>query len=795
MVKAASALPGVAARPESVYTLRENVAFAAIGLQPSAGLSLRALTTAAMALPGLMAPSAHAFDDAGVNAGHGDVDAHHSNPDSRSAWSIFEDGQFRFKYGHYQEFGAPKSQFRDKRNDIRVDSLEIDSAFSFSNRLNLRASFIQDTWSGATPLTTAPAAVVKRNPNAETGASGFIDLINGLVDFNPDSGIGTTFDPNNPGSFDLIQTDEVVQVMAEASPETRKQGDLRLEYEWNEAMAYFGGGVSNERDYQSRYLNLGGAMDFNEKSTTLNLGLSYTNSNIDADRFRFRATSVPVDPRSPPNPAFPDYSTSVHGTRRDYSASIGLTQLLSKDSIFNTSLAYIRNSGYLSNPYKEATFFARLDPANFPDRSLLFTRYDRRPEIRNLLTWQAGIIHYLDFLDASLRFNYSFFHDSWGIQAHTFDLAWGQPVGKGWIVTPNVRYYSQSAADFYSPFFVTQQAPLSFNEFLAVVSGDPSALVTPDRFTSDHRLSAFGSVSGGLTVAKTFDRGIGFEAGFEVYTHKGSLKLGGNGTGKFADFDYWQAYAGVNVDLTAFTRGLGARSAQADPASRHRGHSGHAPAGVMFGHMLTEPGDFMVGYRYMFSRRAGDTLAGSNPVNDLTIVSQGCEIRQCQLTAEEMNMNMHMLNIMYAPTDWLNLMLMPQFMDMNMNLRQLQGAPPPNADANGGHFHSAGGGGHETGGVGDTGLVALFKLFHSTEHHLHLGLGVTAPTGDVGIKVEGMEINENDPHFGEPLFIHYGMQLGSGTWDLVPSLTYLGHRDRWSWGAQTRGVVRLEDRN
>jgi hypothetical protein len=39
------------------------------------------------------------------------------------------------------------------------------------------------------------------------------------------------------------------------------------------------------------------------------------------------------------------------------------------------------------------------------------------------------------------------------------------------------------------------------------------------------------------------------------------------------------------------------------------------------------------------------------------------------------------------------------------------------------------------------------------------------------------------------------MQPGSGTWDLLPSLTYAGHRDRFFWGAQASGVVRLEHEN
>jgi hypothetical protein len=39
------------------------------------------------------------------------------------------------------------------------------------------------------------------------------------------------------------------------------------------------------------------------------------------------------------------------------------------------------------------------------------------------------------------------------------------------------------------------------------------------------------------------------------------------------------------------------------------------------------------------------------------------------------------------------------------------------------------------------------------------------------------------------------MQLGSGTWDFKPSLTYTGQIDQWSWGAQFSGTKHLQDKN
>jgi len=147
---------------------------------------------------------------------------------------------------------------------------------------------------------------------------------------------------------------------------------------------------------------------------------------------------------------------------------------------------------------------------------------------------------------------------------------------------------------------------------------------------------------------------------------------------------------------------------------------------------------------------------------------------------------MHMLELMYSPTDWLTLMLMPQFMDMNMSLRPLE-----NAD---GEYHK-----HATGGVGDTGLYAMFKLFEHDGHHLHTTMGVTAPTGEHDIKLNathahGADASEEEPS-GSPGYIHYGMQLGSGTWDFKPSLTYTGTLEQWLWGAQINGTVRMESQN
>ena len=546
---------------------------------------------------------------------------------------------------------------------------------------------------------------------------------------------------------------------------------------------------------------------------------------------------------------------TLAGNRQDWGTSLGLTQVLTKSTVLEAGLGYTRSTGYLDNPYKAvSTLFidpAKQDPfLNCPaaaegyqciDIKALF---EQRPDERNQWTGNLRLVQHIEPLDAAAHLGYRVFSDDWGITSHTFDADWVQPLGHGWTITPRVRYYSQDSADFYTPFLVTNQAATPnaidasgreiyydgntqnqlveyFNdpvtgEWLdaqgnsvteAIDNGeiDPIHKTTafdrkklPDHYSSDQRLSGYGALSGGVTVTKQFSKGIALDLGFEYYTHQGSLKIGGGGENSFADFDFWTANAALRVDLAAMSLNHGGSGHHG-----HHHHGAHAPAGVMFDHMLPKAGDMMVGYRYMYGNQEGPTLNGASAVNDATIVGNGCGPNPCFVTPNSMVMHMHMLDLMYAPTDWLTLMMMPQFMDMGMSMRRLEGAPGDDIANNnvgnpidesgtplniGQHIPHHVQNGHETGGLGDLGLYALFKLYDDGIHHVHITPGFTAPIGDVDI-----ELRRNHKIPGG--FIHYGMQLGSGTWDFKPSLTYTGHIDEYSWGAQVNGTLRMEQQN
>lgn len=771
----------------------------------SVSASLQALTSAALVLPGLMVTPAQA--DQSNTAG--------------------------FQYSHYQEGKRNLYNVPNNLDPIAVDSIYGNANLSLTDRIKFAFNYIQDTWSGATPVTTAPLPANGNRPIQENSPDGLVTvgaspLINTSVLL--DSQLNPLAIDASTGEVTGVDT-RVVHILASASPETRKQGDFNLSYEWDELTLGIGGGISLENDYESRFGNLSGRWDLNQKLTTLNLGLSYTNSDVSAILDHDAAPYITKTAYKDRIENI-DGSEILYGNRQEWATSFGVTQILSKESLVETTVGYTRSTGYLSNPYKVMTVvFVDPDSATPNSDGRLFGNVkalmEQRPDERNQWDFGANYIHHIDSIDAALHLKYHFSHDDWDINAHTFEADWVQPLGSGWTIAPRIRYYSQSAADFYRPYLVSEQAfsktaiddqgreiwidadnPNNGVEYfrdenfnLVDANGnfvDESTVNVrsktlpydhnqlPAHFSSDQRLSGFGALSGGVTISKQFTRGINLELGFEYYTHAGSLKLGGGGEGDYTDFNYYVANATLNVDLAALSRfsGYGGHAGHDHGGHGHH-HMASLPAGVMYGHMMPKAGDFMVGYRFMYGRKSGDTLHGTQPATDREIVDNGCSVTiQCRFTPTYMNMGMHMVNIMYAPTDWLNLMLMPKFVDMEMNLRELDGRPPPVPEV---HEHT-GIAGHATGGVGDTSITALIKLFDSPGHHLHMGLGISAPTGDVDLQFRRTFQEDGG-------FVHFGMQLGSGTWDFLPSLTYTGMLDQWGWGIQLSGVKRLEDKN
>lgn len=283
-----------------------------------------------------------------------------------------------------------------------------------------------------------------------------------------------------------------------------------ITYFLDSAAISVGGGYSNENDYTSRSFNSNLSLDLNKKLTTLNIGGSASFDEI-----------APT-PESSWNGRPRDFKS--HKTSQQY--LLGVSQIIDKDSLLQSNMTFGYHNGFMSDPYKWVTFY---NGDNFSDFA-----HDKRPEERFEWAWLNQYVrHFGQFNDAALHLDYRFSTNDWGVNAHTFEASWHQPIVDDWQVIPRFRYYSQDSADFYQPVF----------------SGKSTDY---DSFSSDYRLAGFGAFSGGLKFSKEITQikpltSLKFQTGFEYYNHKASYELGGNNGGSFDSFSYYLATASFNL--------------------------------------------------------------------------------------------------------------------------------------------------------------------------------------------------------------------------------------------------------
>lgn len=229
------------------------------------------------------------------------------------------------------------------------------------------------------------------------------------------------------------------------------------------------------------------------------------------------------------------------------------------------------------------------------------------------------------------------------------------------------------------------------------------------------------------------------------------------------------------------TQSIADHAMQAD-AQQVRADS-HAPIGVMADHMH-KAGEWMLSYRFMTMNMQGN-LKNSSSIDPDTIVTTEPNRFSgmpgmpptLRIVPLEMTMDMHMLGLMYAPTDKLTLMLMANYVSNSMQ-----------------HVTYAGGMGTDelgnfkttTSGWSDTSLSGLLHLFDTDGNKLHAIIGVSLPTGSTEERDRILAPTGMTPVVRIP----YPMQLGSGSYDPILGINYSGNRDRLGWGAQWRGKFR-----
>jgi hypothetical protein len=249
---------------------------------------------------------------------------------------------------------------------------------------------------------------------------------------------------------------------------------------------------AKENDYTAKGIGFSDAWTIAGGRATLHFGAAFS-----------RDTVSPVkNPVSNPNGLDLNYPKNTNGF------SLGGSWVFGERDLADLSFSLMNLSGYLDDPYKLVTIGAVDQNETLPDA---------RPSTRSRKAIVGKYSHYF-LWGASVNVLYRYYFDDWSVNANTLDVTYNQRIDSDWIVSPQIRLYTQTGAYFFANRFLVPQTYMS----------------------ADYRLSPFGSVMGGLTVARNIYQGLSASVGVTYLTQHGRDRVtlvstpsgGGGGEGE-----------------------------------------------------------------------------------------------------------------------------------------------------------------------------------------------------------------------------------------------------------------------
>jgi hypothetical protein len=287
-----------------------------------------------------------------------------------------------------------------------------------------------------------------------------------------------------------------VQTLTGASVSDRRTtGDVKVTRRLGNGALSVSHAVSHENDYRSSAFGLEARYDLNDRDTSVTAGYGQSSDRVGSS----------IDP-----------ALDEPRHTREYLA--GVTQVLSPLAVVQATIEVTRGQGWYNDPYKSTLTF-------HPGADLPAFAADTRPDHRNTLAWLTRYRRHFPASGGTLQAEYRYYRDDWGIRAHTLELAWQQSLGGRWALRLALRYYTQSAADFYSPLIALPQPALQ---------------------SSDQRLGAFGGLSPSLRAILRLDNGLVVEATVGYVHDAAGLRAGGGGSPAFATLRAYYGLLGVS---------------------------------------------------------------------------------------------------------------------------------------------------------------------------------------------------------------------------------------------------------
>jgi hypothetical protein len=222
-----------------------------------------------------------------------------------------------------------------------------------------------------------------------------------------------------------------------------------------------GGKVSFEDDFYSGTVNLAVAHDFNDKNTTVSFGV-----NDESDIIQ------PIGNTPAPLSNYSAFEKEGNKSKNGVGALLGVTQVMTRTWLTELNFSVDRFSGYLNDPYKLVSV---LDAGG----NTTGYEYENRPDSRTRRS--VYLENRVGWNRASAALSLRYMTDTWGIHSDTAQVhfRWWSPTREQYV-EPTVRWYKQSAADFFQPWL--SSADIADTKYIS----------------ADSRLAAFHALTYGL---------------------------------------------------------------------------------------------------------------------------------------------------------------------------------------------------------------------------------------------------------------------------------------------------------
>jgi hypothetical protein len=258
--------------------------------------------------------------------------------------------------------------------------------------------------------------------------------------------------------------------------DARKSAALTYERNFGAHLPSVDVSYAKENDYVARTVGISDSWTMLGGRGTLHFGVSFARDFVE-----------PVK-----NPVTNPGGLNLQYDKNEDGYSLGWTWILGERDLFDVSASLMKLRGYLDDPYKVVPIGA--------DAST--TVGEHRPDTRDRRALVVKYGHHYPW-DGALKITYRFYDDSWGIQAHTLEATYDHRLGDDWLVTPVVRFYTQSGANFYGSKFDAPQTYMS----------------------ADYRLSPLDNILGGLTVAYKVEESLWVSLGGTYQSQTGRDRI------------------------------------------------------------------------------------------------------------------------------------------------------------------------------------------------------------------------------------------------------------------------------